>query len=159
MSAAIDERIFEDPADAGGIGPQCRGGARRQLSAHLVEIFEHPRARPVEVGSVLEDDVDVGIAEERVAAHRHRLGHREHRGGQRVGDLVLDDLRRLAGKRGLDDDLHVGKVGQGIDWRLAHRVQATDDEKRGSHQDQGPVPERPPDERCDHRFVSMLCPE
>src|SRR3546814_8360313 len=70
--------------------------ARRQSSLHLVEIFEHTAARPVEVGAVLEDHIDKAVAEKGVTAHRLRPWHRQHGGGERIGDLVLDDLRYLA---------------------------------------------------------------
>src|SRR3546814_11992742 len=47
-AAPVDQRIFIDPADAGRIGTERATRARRQSSLHLVEIFEHTAARPVE---------------------------------------------------------------------------------------------------------------
>ena len=38
--------------------------------------------------------------------------------GQRVGDLVLDVLRRAAGPVGEDDDLLLADVGDGVDRRV-----------------------------------------
>ena len=40
-------------------------------------------ARPVQVGAVVEDDVDERHAEERVAAHGARARHLQHLGGDR----------------------------------------------------------------------------
>ena len=91
--------------------------SRRQPRLHLVQVLEHARARPVQVGAVLEQDVDEGIAEERIAAHRLGARHRQHGRGQRIGDLVLDDLRRLARIRRADDHLHVGQVGHRVERR------------------------------------------
>ena len=68
-AGAIDERVFVDPADAGRVGPERRLRRRRKPALHLVQVLEHARARPVEVGAVLEQHVDERIAEERVAAH------------------------------------------------------------------------------------------
>ena len=42
------------------------------------EILQRPRARPVDVRAVLEDDVDVGVAEIREAAHGLHLGRAQH---------------------------------------------------------------------------------
>ena len=89
-------RILVDPADAGRVGADRRRHAGRQPRRRAVEEFEHARARPVDVGAVFEDDVDKRDAEEREAAHDFRLRHGQHRGRQRIGDLVLDHLRRLA---------------------------------------------------------------
>jgi hypothetical protein len=91
-----------------------------------VEVLQHARARPVDVGAVLEDDVDEGRAEEGKAAHHLRLRHRQHGRGQRVGDLVFHHLRRLPGVFGVDDDLHVREVGQGVDGRSQHGKDAPD---------------------------------
>ncbi len=74
-AAMINQRIFIDPADPGRIGPQLSPGARGQLSLHLAQIFEHPAARPVEVGIVLEEHIDQAVADERIAAHDARPGH------------------------------------------------------------------------------------
>ena len=43
---------------------------------------------------------------------------------KRVGDLVLDDLRRLAGILGVDDHLGVGEIGDGVERHLAQRIEA-----------------------------------
>ncbi len=101
--------------DAGGVGAELRRHAVGQLAGETVEVLEHPRPRPVEVGAVLEDHVDEGEAEEGVAAHHLGEGHRQHLRGDRVGHLVLDHLRRLARVLGVDDDLDVGEIGDGVE--------------------------------------------
>src|SRR6266487_1227432 len=69
----------------GMLNARSRTGSDRGLRLvgeprlHLVQVFEHPRARPVGVGAVLEEDVHEVIAEERIAAHGLRSRHREHR--------------------------------------------------------------------------------
>ncbi len=96
LPRAVDERVLVDPAHAGGVRAERGLAPRRQPALHLVQVLEHARARPVEVGAVLEQHVDERVAEERIAAHGLGAGHRQHRRGQRIGDLVLDDLRRLS---------------------------------------------------------------
>ena len=122
-----DDRVLVDPADAGRVRPEARRHARRQAARCRVEVFEHAAAGPVGVGAVLEDHVDERHAEEREAAHDLRLGHRQHRRGQRIGDLVLDDLRRLPRIVGVDDDLHVGEVGDGVERQRAQGIEAGGD--------------------------------
>jgi hypothetical protein len=117
---------------------------------HLIQVFEHTRARPVRIGAILEQDIDEGVAKERIAAHRFRSRHRHHRGGERIGNLILDDARRLAGVRRANDDLHVGEVGQRVERRACDRPQAPRRDQQGRDQHQKAVGERPADERGDH---------
>ena len=68
----------------------------RQPAADLLEIFEHAGARPVKVRSVLEDDVDIGIAEHRLRANGLHMRRGQKAGHDRVGDLIFDDVWRLS---------------------------------------------------------------
>ncbi len=153
LAAAVDERVLVDPAHAGRVGAERRLRARRQASLHLVQVFEHARARPVEIGAVLEQHVDERIAEERIAAHGLRAGHRQHRRRQRIGHLILDDLRRLSRERRADDHLRVGQVGNRVERRRPHRPHARDGEKPRREQHEEAVRDRPADQRGDH-FLS-----
>jgi hypothetical protein len=67
-AAVVDERVLVDPADAGGVRAQRGGHAWRKPPPHEVQVLEHAAAGPVQVGTVLEDDVDEGEPEERVTA-------------------------------------------------------------------------------------------
>ena len=107
VAAAVYQGVLVDPADTGGIRTQFRPGIRGQPAGRLAEVFQHPGAGPVGIGAVLEDDVDIGVAKEGIAAHIDRPGYCQHRRGERVGDLVLDDLGCLSRIAGLDDDLDV----------------------------------------------------
>ena len=136
--------------------PEGRGHAGRQAAGRGIEVFEHPRAAPVGVGAVLEDDVHERHAEEREAAHHLRPRHRQHGGGQRIGDLILHDLRRLAGVLGVDDGLHVREVGDGVERQ---RPQRHDARRHGEHradQNQDEVPGGPADETRDHGLPSRF---
>ena len=119
MAGFVDQRVFIDPADAGGIGPQGRRHASRQAAGDVVQVLENPRAGPVKVRTVLEDDVHEGQTKKGKTAHDFCIRHREHGRGQRVGHLVLDHLRRLSRKFSEHDDLHVGQVRDRIEWRRA----------------------------------------
>ena len=65
-------------------------------------------ARPVDVGAVLEDHVDEGVAEIGEPADRLDLRRAEHRGDDRIGHLILDDVG-AAVPAGIDDDLRVAR--------------------------------------------------
>ena len=59
---------------------------------YLVEILQHPRARPVRIGAVFKNHVHVGVAELREAANRFGAGDRQH-GGSRL--LAIRRLLRV----------------------------------------------------------------
>src|SRR5829696_292207 len=151
-----DDRILVDPADAGGIGPERRRHSGRKPAPRRAEVFEYARARPVDVGAVLEDHVDEGHAEEREPPHHARPGHRQHGGRERIGDLVLDHLGCLPGIFGVDDDLRVREIGDGVERQVPECVEACRDREYGADQDQHDVPGRTADEPRDHGACSEV---
>ena len=116
----------------------------------ILQVLQHAGSGPVQIRAVFEDHVDEGIAEEGVATHHLGAGHRQHGGGDRVGDLLLDHARRLPGEAGTDDDLHVGQVGDGVHRGFDHHVGATECQDQAQQHDQKPVRHRPPDDRFNH---------
>jgi hypothetical protein len=70
--------------------------ARRWANAKA-SLISASSGRPIDIRPVLENDVDEGNPEERESAHRLRFGHGQHSGREGIGDLVLHDLRGLAG--------------------------------------------------------------
>ena len=71
-------------------------------------------------------------------------------GREPFGDLVLDHLRRLAGIFGVDDHLHVGEVGDGVERHPRDGVDAGEGDEDGSEPDQEDVAGGPADDACDH---------
>ena len=149
-AAAVHQRVLVDPAHAGGVGPQGRLRCGRQARLHLREVLEHPRACPVRVGAVLEQDVDERIAEERVATHGLCARHRHHGGGERVGHLVFHDARGLPGKGRADDDLHVRQVRQGVQGRAQRGPGAPRGDQCSRDEHEETVGHRPADQRGNH---------
>ena len=131
-------------------GPSVGRHTGGQLAPNAVQVLQHPRARPVEVGAVLEDDVDEGHAEERVPPHRPRAGHLEHLRGDRIGDLVLHDARRLLVVVGLHDDLHVAQVRQRFERGPLECRDAGEHGGRRGEQDDQAVGHGPVDEPAEH---------
>ena len=150
LTGAINQRVFVDPAESRGIGTKGGRNAGRQLIACLAQVFEHARARPIQIGAVIEQHVDVGVAEERKRAHRRRTRHREHGGGQWIGNLILDHLWRLARVVGADDHLGVGQIGQRIDRRARHREHAHQGQGQGSQQHEHAMGDRCSNQGGDH---------
>src|SRR5581483_3316919 len=58
FAGLVRQGVFVDPAHAGGVRADDGVDAFRQRAADGIEIFDHPRARPVDIGAVLEDDID-----------------------------------------------------------------------------------------------------
>ena len=115
-------------------GPSVGFTPAGQLGANRAHVLEHAAARPVDVGAVLEDDVDERHPEHRLAAHRLHLGRGDQRGRDRVGDLVLDQIGALPHPLGEDDHLHVGEIRDGVERRALQRDPAPRRE-RGHEQD------------------------
>ena len=151
LPGLVDEGVFEDPADAGRIGAQGRRDAVGELPLGGVEVLEDAASGPVEVGAVFEDDVHERHAEHRLAPHRLHLWRREQRRHDRVGDLVLDQIRAAAHPLGPHDDLGVGQVGDRIEPGVAqrehpprgHRAHQQEHDERVSRADRDQRRDRP----------------
>src|SRR5207302_5334136 len=63
LTSVIDERVLEHPAHTGRIGTNRRIHSVGKLPANALQVLDDPAAGPVDVGVVLEDDVDVRNAE------------------------------------------------------------------------------------------------
>ena len=150
----VAERVGVDPADAGRVRPERGRDAVGQAVADLAEVLQHAAARPVQVGAVLEDDVDEARPEHRVAADRPRAGHGQEGRGQRVRHLLLDDLRPLAGVVGADDDLDVAEIRDGVDGCRDRGPGAQARHHQRHQSDQQPVVGAPLDESFED---AVLC--
>ena len=64
LAAAVNQCVLVDPANASGVRPQRRFGRCGQARLQLAEVFQHPRARPIQVGAFVEQHIDVAVAEE-----------------------------------------------------------------------------------------------
>ena len=148
------DHILIDPADTCRVRSDAGRNTRGQASRGRTQIFKHPRTRPIEIGAILEDHIDEGDAEKGEAAHDARLRHGEHGGGQRISDLVLNNLRRLARILGIDDDLHVGEVGDCVERDARDGIDTGDRHEDRRQSDQKDVARRPADEGGDHFWIS-----
>ncbi len=151
--AVVHEGVLEDPAHAGGVGPELRLHPGGQQRLDLGEVLEDAAPRPVDVGPVLEDHVDVAEAEVGEAADDLHVRRAEEAAHDRVGHLVFHDVRAPVPAR-VDDDLGVGEVGDGVDRDVADGVDAVGDRHRGGEQDEDAVSGAEADDGLDHRGLS-----
>src|SRR5579875_1083723 len=118
----INKHVFVDPSRSGRVRPDHRMDVWRQLTLNLLEVFRHPRPRPVEIGSILEDDEDVGISKHRLGADSLYARRGEHRGNDRVCDLVFNDVGWFSWPLGEDDDFHIRDIWQRVERNPAQRI-------------------------------------
>jgi len=97
LSALIDDGVFIDPACARRIRPDDGMYARRQTTRDLLHVLENARARPIQIGSVLKDDEDVGVTKHGLRAHGFHVRCGEKCRDNGIRNLVFDDVRRMAG--------------------------------------------------------------
>ncbi|MNI07075.1 hypothetical protein D3C73_600780 [compost metagenome] len=145
--------ILIDPADTRRIRTERRRDPARKAALRDIEIFKHAAARPVRIGAILEDHIDEGCAEEGEAPHHLGFRHCQHGGRQRIGHLVLDDLRRLTGIIGVDDHLNIGEIGNGVERQRPQGVNAARDRQHGSNKDQDQIAGGPGYHTGDHCFA------
>ena len=69
MWRAVDDGVLVDPARTGCVRADGRMHVRGQTSGDLLQVLGHARPRPVEVGAILKDDEDIGVAEHGLGAN------------------------------------------------------------------------------------------
>ena len=104
-----------DFAQAGGDRAHARRDACGQPVARFLQALVDQLSREVDVGAVLEDDGDLRQAIPRQRAGLFQPRQAGHHGLDGEGDPLLGLERRVAWRLGVDDRLHVGDVGHGID--------------------------------------------
>ena len=147
------DRVPEDVADAGGVRAERRHDARRQRLRDQVQPLQHPRAGEVEVDRVLEDDVDHREAKGRGRPHHAHAGQPLEADRERVGDLVLDLLRRAARPVGEDDHLVVRQIGDGVDRDGQQRPVPPARDQQKARDDEKPIAQCGINEPVDHAGV------
>ena len=152
---AVHERVLEHPAEPGRVGPELGPRIGRQPRQHAREVLQRPRARPVGVGTVLEDHVDERVAEIGDATDCAHVRGAEHRRHDRIRDLRFDEVGAAIPPR-VDDDLRVADIGDRVERHVPQRERAG--ERRGAHeqQDEELVLDREVDDALDHGFATAF---
>ena len=121
LSRFIHHGIGKSPAETRRIGPQDGIDVGGEFVLYGLQVFQDPASRPVDVRPFLEDDIDEGTSKKRKAAHDLDFRRRKERGGNGIGDLILDEVRAPSEPLRVDNDLRVGQIGDGVQRRVLHR--------------------------------------
>src|SRR6185312_2427489 len=135
-SALIHDGILEDPTRPGRVRANGRMNVCWQASANLLKVFDNSGTRPIEVRTILEDDIDGGVAEHRLRAHGLDVRRRQETRHDGVGDLVFDDVRWLPIPTRMHDDLHIRDIGERVEWNMAKRPDACESKQQDSSENQ-----------------------
>ena len=102
-------------------------------AGHHEAAWRHPRSEPTRIfdADYYQQIAQAAGNQTLTPAHVLRARHREHRSCERIGDLVLDHLRRLSRILGVDDGLHVREVGDGVKRQRPQREHAARDREHG----------------------------
>src|ERR1019366_3924916 len=122
LTRRVNQGVLKHPSDAGGIRSEFGFDTLGQSRQHVREVFQRAGAGPINVRSFVEDDVNVGVPEVRKPAYILYFRRAQHRGDERVGDLVLHDVRTAIPPR-IDDHLGVAHIRERIEWYRPHRPQ------------------------------------
>src|SRR3989442_3094552 len=110
LVSAVDQDIFEHPSHAGCVRPDHWRGACGQSSAELLYVFENTRARPINVGAILKDDINVGVAEHGRGPYSLDVRRGEQSRNNGIRDLVFNEAPRLPGAWGWHNHLPIRDV-------------------------------------------------
>src|SRR5687768_8642031 len=94
------ERVPEHMADAGGVRAERRCRPLWKRCGDEAKTFEDARSREILIDVIFEDDVNHREAEGRLRSYGAHAGQALEVDRQRIGDLVFDFLRAVAGPLG-----------------------------------------------------------
>ena len=158
LPAAVDEGVLVYPPHTRRVGPEAGADALRQPAGDALHVLEDAAPRPVEVRAVLEHDVDERVAEHRFAADILDAWRGDHRRDDRVGDLVLHDVRAAPGPVGEDDHLHVREVWDRVERARAQRPDTEGRREEDKEEDDEAVVGAVLDDAVDHLLRSPQPP-
>src|SRR5207302_4485681 len=154
FAGVVNECVLVNPPHTGCVRPDYRINTLGQRAAHRIQIFNNARSRPINVGTVLEDDVNERFAEHRFAAHELYFGRGDEDRGNWISDLVLDQIGRTSLPIRIDDHLRVAQVRNRVERRVDQPVNAGRNAKDGENEDEKCVPRARLDQSLDRAFAA-----
>ena len=149
-AAVAGQRHQHDLAHDRGDRAHLRIEAARKLLADQREPLGHELPRAVDVGAPVEFHIDDRQADAGHRAHPDHARHAVHRGLDRIGDELLDLLRRQAFGLGEQRHRRAVEVGKHVDRdaRQHEGAVAHEDERRRQHEQ--PVAQARRDQDVEH---------
>src|SRR4030088_213595 len=125
FAALVDERVLVNPTNASGVRSDDRIDTFWQGTSHRVQIFDYSRPGPINVRTILKDDVNERFTEHRFTANKFNLRRRNKFGRDRVGNLIFNQVGRTAFPIGINNDLNVAQIGNRIERSLVQSIDPT----------------------------------
>ena len=154
-------RVFDRPpidfAQTGRDRTHLYLDARRQVCLGFGDALGHLLAGEVDVGPVGEDGSDLGEAVARERAGGFEARRARERRFDRERDLLLDLDRRKRRRDGVDLNLDIGHVRNGIDRKLGQRPSAGNCRSERHEQDEPAAADRECEDTL-HHLQSSVAP-
>ncbi len=119
LAGLVHQDVLKDPAQGRGIRSHLRSHALGKAGQHGGKVFQGARPGPVDVRAVLEDHVDIGVAEIGETADSLDPGGAHQGRHDGIGHLVFDDVRAPV-PAGENNHLGVAEVRDGIEGQVFH---------------------------------------
>ncbi len=139
LAALINESILKDPSRTRRIRPDGWMHLGRQTAADLLEVFDNPRACPIQVGAVLKDDVHIRVPEHGLSADSLHMRSSKKAGHDWIRDLIFDDVWRLSHPTRMYDHLNIGDVRQGVEGNVTQRPDTGKRQHENAGENEEPV--------------------
>src|SRR4029079_2282816 len=120
---------FIDPPGAGGARSDHWMHAGGQPASDGLQVFDYSRACPIDISAIFKHHEDIRVVEHRLRAHRLHMWRSEQRRHNWVGDLVFDDVWRFTLPIGVNDDLNIGNIWQGVKGDVAEGPDSSEDQQ------------------------------
>src|SRR5439155_16364281 len=102
-----------------------------------------------DVGAVLKNDVNEGFAEHRLATDEFHFWRGDKDAGNRIRDLVFNEIGRASFPLRVNDHLHVTQIGNCIERRVDQAIKASGDSENGEDENEELIPRTPLNDTID----------
>ena len=132
--------VPEDVADSRAVGAELSLRTLRKGGLDRGEFLKYAAAGPIQIGALIEDNVDERHAEHRLSPNGGDLRHPLKRRNERERDLVFDELGGAPHPFGEHDHLVFRKIGDCIQRGVSYRPHTPADNDDVSENDNELVP-------------------
>src|SRR5215469_3525430 len=106
--AVVYKSVLIDPSRASGIRAYRGMNTFWEPPLNLLHVFQDTRTRPIQIGSILEHNENVGISKHGLRAYRFHMRSSKQSCDDGICHLIFDEVRRLTCPGNVNDNFHVG---------------------------------------------------